>query len=129
MSTVTGLLEFFGIDEEFYTEVISEGGGFKLLGWEELNQVKREESIYTEEQTTSLLESLNHVLIPYLLEEGDEELLEVELAPCGLCLAIPPVTREGWVAINSILKEVLSPEDFQSLDWELCWSNGYTADY
>ena len=128
MSTVVELLEFFGIDNDFYIDVISEGGGFKLLGWEELNQVKREESIYTEYHVEKLLSSINQDLTPFLLEEGDEELLEVELARCGLCLAIPPVTREGWVAINSILKEVLSPEDFQSLDWELCWSNGYTAD-
>lgn len=129
MSTDTDLLEFFGIDEEFYTEVISEGGGFKLLGWEELNHVKREESIYNHTHVEHLLSAINSILTPFLLEEGDEELLEVELASCGLCLAIPPVTREGWVAINSILKEVLSPEDYQSLDWELCWEDGYTADY
>ena len=128
-TTITTMLEFFSIDEEFHAEVSSEGGGFKLLVWEELNQTSREVSIYTEEHVESLLNSINEVLTPYLLEEGDEELLEIEMARCGLCIAIPPVTTAGWVAINTILQGVLTPEDFQSLYWDLCWENGYTADY
>ena len=129
MASINDMLNFFGVDEEFHSEVVSEGGGFKLLGWEELNQVDREDSIYSEEHVEKLLSSIHSILTPYLLEEGDEELLEIELAPCGLCMAIPPVTTEGWLVINSILKEVLTPEDYQSLDWDLCWKDGYTADF
>lgn len=129
MSSINEMLAFFGVDEEFHAEVSSEGGGFKVLGWEELNQTSREVSIYTEEHVDKLLSSINTILTPFLLEEGDEKYLEVELARCGLCIAIPPVTTEGWIAINGILQEVLTPEDYQSLYWELCWNNGYTADY
>ena len=129
MSTINDLLEFFSIDEEFHAEVSSDGGGFKLLGWEELNQVDREDSVYTQQHVDKLLSCINQILTPFLLEEGDEDLLEIEIARCGLCIAIPPVTTEGWVAINSIIKEVLTPEDYQSLDWNLCYADGYTADY
>lgn len=129
MNNVNSFLEFFGIDEVFHSKVVSEGGGFKLLGWEELNQVDREETIYTQQHVDMLISSITSILTPYLLEEGDEDLLEIELAPCGLCIAIPPITSEGWVAINSILQDVLTLDDYQSLDWDLCWVNGYTADY
>ena len=128
MASINDMLDFFGVDEEFHSEVVSEGGGFKLLGWEELNQLDRDDSIYSEEHVEKLISSITSILTPYLLEEGDEELLEIELASCGLCIAIPPITSEGWVAINSILQDVLPLDDYQSLDWDLCWKDGYTAD-
>jgi hypothetical protein len=122
------MLTYNGIEEWFYQEVIEEGGGFKL-SWEELNtQDHRENTIYTQEHVDLLISSINEVLPSYLLEEGDEELLEIEIANCGLCIDVPPISTQGWVVIDGILKSVLTLEDYQSISWHLCWSNGYTAD-
>ena len=124
---INEMLSFNGIEEWFYQEVIEEGGGFKL-SWEELNTQDREDTLYTQEHVDSLFSSINDVLSSYLLEREDVNLLEVEMANCGLCINIPPVSTEGWIVIDSILKDVLSLDDYQSITWHLCWSNGYTAD-
>jgi len=129
MLTINNLIESLGVDKEFFNEVIEEGGGVKLLGWEELNtegNEYREDTLYDNDDVNTILLTLTTSITPYLLQPGTEQLVSVSIEECGLSIAIPPINQEGWLKINNFLRSVLR-EDFYSLDWDLCYSNGYTA--
>lgn len=101
-----------------------DNGGLLSLSWEELNeQEDRDESLYTQEQSQTLLNSLLDLLLPQLSDE-DKELIEVELVGCGLCIEIPPINEELVNQVMDVLSVTLSDEDIESLEWDVCNPDG-----
>lgn len=102
---------------------LSSGGLLSLL-WEELNEHEDKEiSSYKKVHARELLNSLTAYLQPYL-DESDIELLEVELADCGLCITIPPITEELVEGVMELLSNTLTEGDIESLEWDVCESDG-----
>lgn len=99
-------------------------GGLLSLLWEELNEhLDRDTSSYKKVHARELLRSLRAYLQPYL-DESDMELLEVELADCGLCITIPPLSEELVKGVMEVLHNTLTEEDIESLNWDVCNKDG-----
>ena len=107
MLNIDDLLDIFHTDKDFFNEVIEAGGGFKLLGWEELNSPDnedREETLYDNDDVNTIHTGVYTGLSFHLLQPGTEQLVAVSIEECGLSIAIPPVNIEGWLKINNFLK-------------------------
>lgn len=99
-------------------------GGLLSLSWEELNEhLYRDVSLYKKRQARDLSNSLTAYLQPYLDSE-DLEILGVELANCGLCITIPPLSEELVKGVMEVLHNTLTEEDIESLNWDLCNEDG-----
>lgn len=99
-------------------------GGLLSLTWEELNEhLDRDTSSYKKVHARELSNSLTAYLQPYL-DKSDMELLEVELANCGLCITIPPITKELVEGVMEVLSNTLTQEDIEALEWDVCNEDG-----
>lgn len=102
------------IGEQVNKEVMSKGGVLALC-WEELNETSRKSSIYTEgqEELSASIKALNL-----------GERLKIGFYEAGLCLESFNISEDEANKVCDILKNFMSEEDYESLEWDVCHPNG-----
>jgi hypothetical protein len=92
-----------------------QNGGLVYLHWMEKEATDRQNSVYSAE-TIAALKAASSLFDNCNFYGADEQV--------GLSLEIPPVSEEQANEACSILKRFLSPQDYESLEWDVCKPGG-----